>query len=218
MISNTSRKDYFVSNALEMTPHPNKRLTAVLEKPLINRRYKYTVLETSVTGNSATSTSGTALVSVNQGTTDITRTGDRIRLKRIWLGGKVYGNASQTGPVSVRVLVVNWVAPFNAVNVPTAGQVIQASVGYQPYGPYTRDFGDQYQIVYDAVFSVTSLSATQEGELFHLDRELTIDCEFNAGATAPTTNGLFLWVLTDVGANQPAVNFSSTLWFEDLDA
>lgn len=219
MVANTSRKDYFVANAMELTPHPNQRLVSVLGEPIMDRRLKYTVVETAVTGSSATSTTPTALISINQGTTDITRTGDRIRLKRIWLSGKVYGNASQTGPVSARLVLALW-NPVGAAaaNAPVASQVIQASTGYQPYGSYSRDYGDSYQIVYDAVFSVNALAAAAEAELFHLDRAVTVDMEFNAGGTTPVTNNLYLWLMTDVGANQPAANLQFVGWFEDLDA
>lgn len=218
MTSNTSRKDYFVANALEMTPHPNQMLKATLRAPVMDPWLKYSVLETSVTGSHLTSVAGTALLAVNQGTTDITRVGDRLKVKRLWVSGKVYGNASQTGPVSGRVVIALWNPPAVAANVPVASQVIQASAGFLPYGSYSRDFGDSYQVVYDALFSVNQLTASAEAELFHIDRKLNVDVEFNAAGTAPVTNQLYIWLMSDVSANQPTMNFQSVCWFTDVDA
>jgi len=219
MVSNTGRKDYFVANALEITPHPNQKFVAVLGQPIMDRRLKYSILETSISGSSATSTTPTSLLTVAQGTTDITRTGDRIRAKRIWLSGKLYGNAAATAPVATRVLVVLWQPLGNAaVNAPVASQVIQHSAGYGPYGSYSRDYGDGFQVIYDSVFSVNPVGANSEAEMIHIDRELLIDCEFGAGGTTPVTNAFYIFLLSDVGANQPSLNFSSTVWWDDLDA
>jgi len=219
MASNTSRKDYFVSNALEITPHANKPLRSALRQPIMDRRFKYSVLESSLAGSSATSATPLNLVSINQGTTDVTRTGDRIRAKRVWLSGKVIGSAAATGPIVSRLLVVVWNPPgVGSVNAPTAGMVIQHSAAYGPYGAYSRDFGDSYQVLYDAVFSVQPSSTTSEADIFHLDRAVTIDMEFTAGATTPTTNTLYLFLVTDAVANQPTVLFQTTVWYEDLDA
>lgn len=219
MLSNTSRKDYFVANALEITPHPNQRLVSVLEQPIMSRKFKYTVLEAALTGNHLSSGTPTSLIAINQGSTDITRVGDRIRLKRLWFSGKIYGHASSTAPVATRLIVVCW-NPVGAaaVNVPAASSVVQASTGYLPYGAYSKDFGDSYQVVYDAVFSVNPISASAEAEILHFDRALTIDAQFNAGGTTPVTNNLYAFLLTDASANQPSCNFQSTVWFDDDDA
>lgn len=220
MVSNTSRKDYFVANALEMTPHPNQHLRAVLGQPVMDRRYKYSLFEqTSFSASSATSATPLSLISISQGTTDITRTGDRIRAKRLWFSGKVIGNAAQTGITAGRVLVVCWnPVGTGAVNAPVAAQIIQHSATYGPYGSYSRDFGDSFQVIYDAVFSVTPASTTSEAEIMHFDRALTIDMEFVAGATTPAVNNFYIFFLSDAAANQASMQFSATTWYEDLDA
>jgi hypothetical protein len=218
MVSNTSRKDYFDANALEITPHPNQMLRAVLGRPVMDPRLKYSVLEGNIVGTYLTSAVPTALISINQGTTDITRVGDRIKIKRLWLSGKIYGHASQTAPTATRVVVALWNPPAVAGNLPVASQVIQASTGYLPFGAYSRDFGDSFQIVYDAMFCVNQLASSADAELFHIDRQVNIDVEFNAAGTAPVTNGLFMWLHSDTNAAQPSANFQSTLWFEDVDA
>lgn len=220
MVSNNSRKDYFVANALEITPHPNQHLRAVLGQPVMDRRFKYSIFETTAfSASSATSATPLSMITISQGTTDITRTGDRIRAKRLWFTGKVIGNAAQTGITAGRVVVVCWNPVGNAaVNAPIASQVIQHSATYGPYGSYSRDFGDSYQIIYDAVFSVTPASTTSEAELIHFDRSLTIDMEFVAGATTPAVNNFYIFFLSDAAANQASMQFSATTWYEDLDA
>ncbi len=219
MVSNDSRKDYFVSNALEITPHPNQTLKAVLGQPVMDRRFKYSILETSLSAGGATSSTPISMINVSQGTTDITRTGDRIRSRRLWMSGKIFGNAAQTAPVTARLLVVVWnPVGVGASNAPVASQIVQFSAGYGPYGSYSRDYGDSFQVLYDAVFSVGQLTAAGEAEVFHFDRKILIDSEFSAGATTPTTNNIYVFFLSDVLANQPVLAWSSTLWYEDLDA
>lgn len=219
MASNTSRKDYFVANALELTPHPNQALRSVLGRPIMDRRFKYSTLESTLAGSSATSATPLNLVSINQGTTDVTRTGDRVRVKRLWLSGKVTGAAAAAGSITSRILVVLWNPPgVGNVNAPVSGQVIQHGATYGPYGPYSRDYGDAYQVVYDMVTNVNPVSTSSDPELFHLDREVTVDMEFSAGATSPAVNTLYLFHLTDSGVNNPTLVFSSTIWYEDLDA
>lgn len=220
MVSNTSRKDYFVANALEMTPHPNQRLVSVLGEPIMDRRLKYTVLETTLTGSNLTSATPLSLIVSSQGTTDITRIGDRIRLRRIWLTGRLYGAAAAASASVSRILVVLWnPVGVGASNPPVASQVLQGSASYLPFAAYSRDYGDSYQVVYDAVFSANPLSASSEMEVFHLDREITVDATFSAGATTPTTNNLYIFLVSDVsGANQPVITFQSTIWYDDEDA
>lgn len=219
MTNNSSKKDYFVANALEITPHPNQQLKAVLGQPVMNRKLKYSILETNLAASNATSATPLSLVSINQGTTDITRTGDRVRVKRIWFGGKLNGNAAATAAVMCRVIIVCWnPVGTGAVNAPIASQIIQHSAGYGPHGSYSRDFGDSFQIVHDAKFSVNPVAATTENEILHLDRKVLVDMEFTAGATVPTTNNFYVFFLTDTGINVPNLTFSSTIWYEDLDA
>jgi hypothetical protein len=215
----SGRKDYYVSNALEITPHANKPLVAMLKQPVMNRKWKYYVQESSISGIHTMSTVATSLVSISQGTTDITRTGDRVRVKKVQLKGKLYGNASQTGPTTARFVVFVWnISGVGQINPPSIVQVLQASAGYGPYGSYSRDYADQFQIVYDGIFSVEVLTASQPVDLIQLDRNVTIDMEFAAGAVQPMVNGVYAFLVTDVSANQPTVNYQSTIWFEDLDA
>jgi hypothetical protein len=217
--TNTGRKDYYVSNALEITPHPNQHLVASLKQPVMNRKWKYYVQESTIVGNHVMSTVGTSLVSISQGTTDITRTGDRVRVKKIQFKGKLYGNASQTGPTVGRLIVFVWnISGVGQINPPSMVQIVQASAGFGPYGSYSRDYADQFQIVYDGLFSVEVLAANQPVDLIQLDRNCTIDMEFAAGATQPMVNGVYAFLVTDTSANQPSVNYQSTIWFEDLDA
>jgi len=219
MVSNTSRKDYYVSNALEITPNPNKELKSVLGAPIMNRKLKYTLLESSLVASNATSATPLSLVTVSQGTTDITRTGDRIRMRRLWFSAKLYGAAAATGPYTTRVLIVCWnPVGSGAVNAPVSGQIIQHAANFGPYGSYSRDFGDCYQVVYDAMYSVNPVSATSENEILHLDRKICIDAEFTAGATVPTVNNLYLFLLCENATNTPTLTFSSTVWYEDLDS
>lgn len=219
MVSATSKKDYFFSESLELTPHPNQKLRAVLGPPIMDRRFKYSVLETTLAGSNATSATPTSLVTISQGTTDITRTGDRIRARRLWLSGKVTGNSAATGPITSRVMIVLWNQPgVGAVNAPVASQVMQGSAGYLPYAAYSRDYGDAYQVIYDVLLETNPVSTTAKTPMFHFDREILVDMEFNAGSTTPGTNNLYLFHVTDSGINQPTVLWQSTLWYEDLDA
>jgi len=185
---------------------------------MLNPNYKYSLYEGTLTGSHATSTAATPLISINQGLTDITRIGDRIRIKRFQMRGKVYGNASATGPTGVRLVVFLWKNPQVSANAPIAGEILQANAGYLPWGAYTRDYGDLIQILYDATFSVTKLDATTELELFAVNMPCNIEVGFAAAGTDPLINGLYAMLVTDTAANQPSATFQSTCWYEDNDA
>ncbi len=216
----SSRSDYYVSGALELTPHRTQMLKAALRQPIMDRRLKYSIQESSLVASNATSATPNNLVSINQGTTDITRTGDRVRVKRIWFSAWALGSAGSSVPALTRVILVCWNPVGNAaVNAPIASQIIQHSAGYGPVGSYSRDFGDSYQVIYDSVASVQPNNAAgAELELYFQDRKVLIDMEFIAGATVPATNGIYLFALTNTATFQPTIYYSSTIWYEDLDA
>ena len=221
-VSQSGRTEYYVADALEVTPHARQRLVSTLKKPIMGRKLKYSVLESSLVGSGAASASAISLVTINQGTTDITRTGDRIRAKRLSLAGRITGGTTQGGPLCCRLIVVCWNVPgVGAVNVPVSGQVLQGSNNYLPFAAYSRDYGDQYQVVYDSIHSIQAATTTSESQIIRMERDLTIDMEFAAGATTPMVNGLYLFFVTEsagVTTAQPNVYWQSTLWYEDLDA
>lgn len=185
----------------------------------MNPRYKYSTQEAQITANYLTSTTSVSLVSINVGTTDTTRVGDRVRFRRHWFSAKLGGSAASTFPTTCRVVVfIQGEVGAGAVNPYVASQVLQGSNSYLPLAPYSRDFGDGYQIVYDSVHSVNPASATSEVELLHYDRKVDVQTEFIASGTAPTINDLRILVVCDLTSNFPILTYSSTLWFTDEDA
>jgi len=214
----TAKGEAFFSHALETTPGGKGVFRASLGKPMHNPRYKYTLYEGTVVGSQATSTAATPLISINQGLTDITRIGDRIKIKRFQMRGKIYGSASATGPTAARLVVFLWKNPQVSANAPISGEILQANAGYLPWAAYTRDYGDLVQILYDATFSVEKLETSTELELFAMNIPSNIEVGFAATGTDPLINGLYLMLVTDTAANQPSVTFQSTMWFEDNDA
>lgn len=215
MVSNMSRKDYYVPDALEITPHADRKLVAALRQPVMDRRFKYALTETTaLVSSNLSSATATALLTVAQGTTDITRTGDRIRCKRIWVQGYFVGNAAATGPTLARLIVVNDISN----TITTALQVISHNAGFGTMGAYSRDWGDLFQVIYDTVHVVYPAATSGQIDVFHCDREIQIDSEFNAGGTTPVANNIKCFFLTTIGANFPVTSFSTTVWFEDLDA
>jgi len=132
--------------------------------------------------------------------------------------GKVYGNASATGPTGARLVVFLWKNPQVSANAPIAGEILQANSGYLPWAAFTRDYGDLVQILYDATFSVEKLETSTELELFAIDIPCTIDIAFAAAGSDPLVNGLYAMLVTDTATNQPSATFQSTLWFTDNDA
>ncbi len=215
----TGKSDYYVSGALELTPHGDRPLIARLRTPIMERKLKYTVVESQLSANYLTSTTSVSLVNISNGTTDITRIGDRVRFKRFWFTAKLAGNTASTFPTVTRVVVFVQGEPgVGAANAYIAGQVLQGSNSYLPLAAYNRDYGDGYQVLYDGVFSVNPINTSAEVELIHMDRELTVDTEFAAGATAPTVNDIRILVVCDLTTNFPLLTYQSTLWYEDLDA
>jgi hypothetical protein len=210
----SSRGEYFVDNALEITPHRAQKLVAKLGPPAVDRRFKYNLIEQQLTASHLSSATGTTLVNISQGATDISRTGDRVRARRLVCGGKISGSASAVSQHVVRVLIFIDVGNTN----PAAGSILNSSSSYLPLASYGRDFADLYQIVFDEVVIVPPTTAGAGFSLFRVDRDMEVDMEFNGGGTAPIANGLRVLVMCDATANFATLTMSSTLWFEDLDA
>ncbi len=213
-INKSSRNEYFIDNALEITPDRQKILVASLGRPVISRRLKYNLQEQQLLASHLNSATGTSLVNISQGTSDITRTGDRVRVKRITLGGKISGSATATSSHIVRVLV--YVDKGNAN--PTAGSILNSSSSYLPLASYGRDYGDLFQVIFDEVVNIAPTASTTPFSLLRMDRKVNIDMGFNAGGTSPIANNIRVLVMCDATGNFATLTLSSTLWYEDLDA
>lgn len=213
------KTEYFVANALDLTPHGGKKFVARIKPNLTAPNLKYSVNEQQITAGYLTSTTSVSVLSLAQGNTDITRIGDRIRIRRIHFAGDVRGAALATGPAACRVLLVCQGEPgVGAVNPYVASQILQGSNSYLQYAPYTADYGMGYQVLADILLSANPVSATSEMELFSFDRDVDITVGFTAGSTQAAFNDLRLLVVTNVTSNFPILTASTTMWFADNDS
>lgn len=218
----TGKKEYYVAQNLDLTPHKNKPIRSVLARPLLGPNYKYMTLEGSLTGSEVSSTAFTALVNNSQGTTDSTRVGDRIKVRRYRLCAKLVGGTAATGPVAARVMLISWIVPgVGLTNFPITGMIIQAGAGRYPLGGYARDYADQFQVLHDSLHSVQPFVSSVEADFIFVERDCLIEMEFAAAATAPMVNAPYLNLITDIttAANtQPTISYNLQLLYEDNDA
>ncbi len=213
------KSEYYVANSLDLTPHGDRKFVARIKPNKTAPNLKYSVNEQQVTAGYLTSTTSVSVLSLAQGNTDITRIGDRIRIRRIHFAGDIRGASLATNPAACRVLLVCQGEPgVGAVNPYVAAQILQGSNSYLQYAPYTADYGMGYQVLADILVSANPVSATSEMELFSFDREVDITVGFTAGSTQAAFNDLRLLVVTNVTSNFPIATVSTTMWFEDNDS
>lgn len=213
------KSEYYVANALDLTPHGNQKFVARIKPNKTAPNMKYSVNETQIAANYLTSTTSVSVLSLAQGNTDITRIGDRIRIRRIHFAGDVRGASLATNPAACRVLLICQGEPgVGAVNAYVASQFLQGSNSYLQYAPYTADYGMGYQVLADILVSANPVSATSEMEFFSFDREVDITVGFTAGSTQAAFNDLRVLVVTNVTSNFPTATISTTMWFEDNDS
>lgn len=148
----------------------------------------------------------TVLSNPAQGTTDLTRIGDAIRLKHITIRvGLAVGDAYNF----VRVIVFKWI-PYT-IPIPTS-ILFNTGTAQAPLGALTHDFQPQYKILSDSCITLTTNDSAKQ---FIISIPLKHTCSFYNGGTTPQS-GIYIILISDSGAaTHPTAQFVSKLDFED---
>lgn len=156
---------------------------------------------------------------ITQGTTDVTRIGNSILARDIYLKGYVYWTASTTIHSGIsRITLLCWKENIQ-LNPPTAAKIFETATDI--YSPINKDYSDQFVVIKDKFFAHNAniSAATLQGLIpFKIYKKLGWHLRFNAtGTTAGTQNHIFMVVRGAAGtiANATVLNCTSRLNFTD---
>lgn len=170
-----------------------------------------------------------------QGTSAITRLGDRITATSLQIRYFAFSDADNINTTHIRVLVVldnqtNAAAPDIGANNDVS--ILDASVVTLLYNaPYNHRTADRYKILHDKRMDFNPLMAgtttpasgivTAVVPISHskyFKRNMHRQLKYNgAGATVAdiVSGSIFIFVITDFAANEGSVNFGSRFYYKD---
>lgn len=170
-----------------------------------------------------TSWSGTAidwtgslvrLTTIAQGTTDITRVGDKLTLRAVRIKlNFVAADATQC----MRLIVFQWY-PNTTLVTPTTANILNV-VG-SPQGVnsmYIHDYDNQFKVLYDRRIAMV-LGQNNDYKAISINVPLKFakkTINFTAASTAGS-NHIYIMAISDSGAvGHPSITMYSRVWFDD---
>lgn len=198
----------------------NKLATIGKVKKLINAnietKYKDVNLGTFSFDNTGTVVQ---INNISQGTTDSTRVGDEIRLRRVSIHGQVVQGAV-TVPTNVRIMLVQLKDQVGTSL--TQAMVLQHTASNQEImnSPYRYD-AKFIHVLKDIKMTITpynfyAVNTQQFFRINHVFKKNAI-CQYDAGSATNCDNSIFLLFTSDKGAidPQPTITFCSRIEYKD---
>lgn len=161
----------------------------------------------------------TNLTSIAQGTTSVTRSGDKITPTSFKMKYYVRFNTSATGPVGVRVLLVQSKS-IDAAATYTVSDILDLSPasGEEHLSNYTWNQSRRFRVLYDKIHTLYD----QAGHFQQINGFINIpgsrlhNVRFNPGSSTQVVyGGLNLICLSDEPTNPPSWNAVGRLAFKD---
>lgn len=157
-----------------------------------------------------------ALSDVVQGSSDTTRVGDLLRVKRVsWSIFLRYNqtntttNLSLTGNV-VRIVIFAW-KPFFGDVAPTNAKIMTyTSTAYAAAGPFTHDGKNQFIVLMDTTVLLDGFS--KASRLIKGSVKTNHEIQYKAGSTTNAAGGIYWLCMSDAVASSglyPSVKWSS---------
>lgn len=164
-----------------------------------------------------------ALSAIPQGSTDSTRDGDQINLKRLRIKMEIYQQGSggtNDFTNQVRILVVRWI-PMSTGAAPVLANVLQDSASAAQsatMSDYNWDLRRQYVIEYDETVNLSNAGNADQSLFFEkIWRTPGLPANFSAGSTTLQSNGLFIFIISDsLLATHPVINLYARLEYADV--
>jgi len=166
----------------------------------------------------------TSVSDIAQGTTDITRIGDKLRPKALSLKLSIVRNPLTSNIVEfVRVCVIQWHPQFS-LQPPTATTLFlndPATATITPFSEWIVDGRSAFVVLFDKLFTMTGLTATTEGALAYFTNVRTTNTpiEFiNASATDALHKYYVLYIcqtLNVANTTPPTIVLRTKLDFDD---
>lgn len=149
-----------------------------------------------------------------QGTTDLTRIGDKITIRGLDI--RMHLTSSDTYNI-IRCIIFQWYPNTSITSAPVGSQILNDVTTYPYISPYVHDYTNQYGVLYDKMFTLSSLADT-------ITRVVKIKprlkyCKKTINFSAAGTNGsnkLYMLLVSDSGAvTHPTANIHSRLFYDD---
>lgn len=182
-----------------------KQVKSMMPKP------EWKIVDTVVGGGIILNTASViSLVPVSQGTTDLTRIGNKITVRSFLLRLSIVPNAVQ-GYNFLRAILVRDKQP-NGVLL-TIAQLLQTGAGgYQ--SAINDNNGTRFKVLFDRTYTVdVDANGAQVDKQF---KKLKFVVNYPDTATTPTTNDLVFVLISDAGVNGPTVVGNVRVRYTDM--
>lgn len=164
-------------------------------------------------------TAPTALTHVPQGSSDTSRVGDALTVRRLRFTQLTTYNGSASTATSInnmRLVIFAW-KPFETDVAPTVAKVLTyTTLAYAASAPLTHDGREQFVLLHDSIW--THNNQSHVSKVLNLDIKLNHIVQYKAGSTTNCAGGLYcFWISDNTGTgNMPFVyNYSSRVDFVD---
>lgn len=155
------------------------------------------------------------LTPISQGTTDVTRIGDKVRLKALFLDYQIVCSDATN---LVRVVVFQWHPQTNLVAA-TLTEIFQYfAIGdnREVLSPYVHDYGDQFRVLYDRLYTLDLASAYTKSFKGVISLKRAKKQMAYAAGGSQGSNQLYIAVLSDSSAaSHPTFTYVSRVIYED---
>lgn len=168
------------------------------------------------TTNTFTSTDQVSLLNqIAQGDTDLTRSGNSILMKSLYLQALLTSNATDND-ISYRILIVQDTQQV-ADTSPSVSDVLDATAANNLIAPLNNETVGRFKVLFDkrGVLNNLVASVTKQRMIKHYFK-LNLHARYNGSSdTDIQKNGLYLIWLHNGGANSPTFNVNTRLSFID---
>lgn len=198
---------------------PKKSVVQIVRKELnknIETKY-YDRASTSASGDTV-DYSGSAfyvLTTPSQGTTDLTRVGDKVRIRGLHCRMNLFcGDSTNT----MRVILYQYKQASNLIANSVTYLLNGTYVGtaQAPNSPYVHDYQKLFNVLYDKTFALDLVSKPEMSLVFKCPiKYARKEIAFSAGST-DAINHIYLLVISDSGAaTHPSVQFVTRFYYDD---
>ena len=180
----------------------------------LNRRVEWKHFVISDNARSITNTATIfSLTDVPQGSTDITRIGDKLNATTLDFRWSIQSAASGNTVQRCRLLVFQW----NNDTDPTQTDIILVVAGLETKAPYNTDRSAMYKIMYDKTVTVGEPATGWQLSTGLFRRKIKIpnkNVTYQAGSTTGQ-NKIWFLAISESSSNSPVLDLVSRLNFSD---
>lgn len=213
--TNVYRKNYQKRGRRKKFSPQEKRMYKIAKKAIESNEKKVVELKNydveqayTVTGIPSTGQVDALTSGIAQGDTAITREGDQITLKSIFLRFEIiHGDSTNI----FRIILFRWME----ATVPSISSVLESNVtaGY-PLSPLLRNANHRIQVLYDNLFAQSTNTNANIVEKVYVNKNLG-NCEWQQTGSVESGQVYLLMVSDSGGAPNPTIKYYSRVTYTD---